>query len=147
MDLSKILFIAGKSGLFKLINQTKNGAIVEDIINHRRFPVFSFNKISVLENISMYTEDSDISVAKVFQTIYKKENGGKCIDSNAPEQEIRNYMEEILPSYDQQRVHFSDMKKLFLWYNALNDLQMIDLEEEKDENEEIEDAESAENAQ
>ncbi|MDR0790715.1 MAG: DUF5606 domain-containing protein [Bacteroidales bacterium] len=138
MDLSKILFITGKSGLFKLISQTKAGAILEDMANNKRFPIFSHNKISVLENISIYTEEADVALPKVFQEIYKKENGGKCLDSNAPEQEIRDYMEEILPSYDQQQVHLSDMRKVFLWYNLLNEQGLIDLEQTESETEDSE---------
>jgi hypothetical protein len=131
MDLSKILFITGKSGLFKLISQTKAGAIIESMSDNKRFPVFSHNKISVLENISIYTEEADVPLSKIFQAIYKKENGGKCLDSTSAEQEIRAYMEEILPSYDQQQVHLSDMRKVFLWYNLLNEQGLIDVEEEE----------------
>ncbi|MDR1006094.1 MAG: DUF5606 domain-containing protein [Bacteroidales bacterium] len=138
MDLSKILFITGKSGLFSLITQTKTGAIIEDLSNGKRFPVFSQNKISVLDNISIYTADGDIPLPKVMQEIYKKENGGKCIDSTAAEADIRSYMEEILPTYDKEQVHLSDMRKLFLWYNILNDKKMIDLEQSEEQTEQSE---------
>jgi hypothetical protein len=47
-------------------------------------------------------------------------------------------MSEILPEYDKDRVHLSDMKKLFSWYKILNDNKMIDLEQENEENQENE---------
>ncbi|MDR1726103.1 MAG: DUF5606 domain-containing protein [Bacteroidales bacterium] len=133
MDLSNILFITGKKGLFKLITQTKGGAIVEDIVDNKRFPVFSHNKISVLANISIYTHDKEVELPKVFQNIYQKENGAKCIDASSPDNEIRNYMKEVLPTYDETQVHLSDMRKIFFWYNILNDKGLIDLEPKKEE--------------
>ena len=131
MDLSTILSITGKPGLFKLISQTKNGALVESLLDSRRYPAFAHEKISSLEDISIFTTDDDISLKEVFQKIYEKENGGDCIDNKAPEQEIRAYMEQILPNYDRERVYLSDMRKLFSWYKILNAKQLINLDEEK----------------
>lgn len=131
MDLSTILSITGKPGLFKLISQTKNGALVESLLDSRRYPAFAHEKISSLEDISIFTTDDDISLKEVFQKIYEKENGGDCIDNKAPEQEIRAYMEQVLPNYDSDRVYLSDMRKLFSWYKILNAKQLISLDEEK----------------
>lgn len=133
MDLSTILSITGKPGLFKLISQTKNGALVESLLDSRRYPAFAHEKISSLEDISIFTTDDDISLKEVFQKIYEKENGGDCIDNKAPEQEIRAYMEQVLPNYDRERVYLSDMRKLFSWYKILNAKQLINLDEEKQE--------------
>ncbi|MCL2303635.1 MAG: DUF5606 domain-containing protein, partial [Lentimicrobiaceae bacterium] len=38
MDLSNILSISGKNGLFKLISQGKNNFIVESFEDKKRFP-------------------------------------------------------------------------------------------------------------
>ncbi|MDR1846714.1 MAG: DUF5606 domain-containing protein [Bacteroidales bacterium] len=130
MDLSKILFITGRGGLFELVSQTKTGAIVEDMATGKRFPVFNNNKISVLENISIYRENSDIALPELLKLIFKKENGGKCIDHLASEDLIRGYMEEILPDFDDTQVHLSDMRKIFNWYNILNEKGMIDIEDD-----------------
>lgn len=133
MDLSTILSITGKPGLFKLISQTKNGALVESLLDSRRYPAFAHEKISSLEDISIFTTDDDISLKEVFQKIYEKENGGDCIDNKASEKEIRAYMEQVLPNYDRERVYLSDMRKLFSWYKILNAKQLINLDEEKQE--------------
>lgn len=131
MDLSTILSISGKPGLYKLISQTKSGALVESLTDSRRYPAFAHEKISSLEDISIFTVENDISLKKVFQKIYEKENGGDCIDNKAPEKEIRFYMEQVLPEYDKDRVYLSDMRKLFSWYKILNAKKLIDLEEDK----------------
>ena len=121
MDLSTILSISGKPGLYKLISQTKSGALVESLTDSRRYPAFAHEKISSLEDISIFTVENDISLKKVFQKI----------DNKAPEKEIRSYMEQVLPEYDKDRVYLSDMRKLFSWYKILNAKKLIDLEEDK----------------
>ena len=55
MDLSKILSISGKPGLFKLVSQTKNGALIESLIDGKRQQAFAKEKISSLEDISIFT--------------------------------------------------------------------------------------------
>ncbi|MBQ9254432.1 MAG: DUF5606 domain-containing protein [Bacteroidales bacterium] len=133
MDLNGILAITGKPGLYKLITQTKSGALVESLVDKRRMPAFSNERISSLKDITMFTEQDDIPLQKVFQAIYKLENGGECINHKSADAELKAYMEKVLPNYDKDRVHTSDMKKLFSWYNILNANKLIDLEEEKEE--------------
>lgn len=142
MDLSSILAISGKHGLFKLITQTQSGALVESLIDKRRMPAFSNERISSLKDITIFTTTEDVPLTKVFQAIFSKENGGDCIDSKANEKDLRQYMSEILPEYDKDRVHLSDMKKLFSWYKILNDNKMIDIEQENEENKENENQEN-----
>lgn len=138
MDLSKILSITGKPGLYLILSQTKSGALVESLLDKKRFPVFINEKISTLSEISIFTIEEDISLKEVLHSIYKKENGGKCIDSKSDNNALKNYMLEVLPNYDQDRVYVSDMKKLFSWYNLLQSVDMLDFSEEtKPENEEL----------
>ena len=96
----------------------------------------SNERISSLKDITMFTNDDDIPLQEVFQAIFKLENGGDCISHKSDEKELKAYMEKVLPEYDRDRVHTSDMKKLFSWYNILNANKLIDLEEEKQESQE-----------
>jgi hypothetical protein len=77
MDLSKIMSISGKNGLYKLISQGKNNFIVESLEDGKRVPAFSHDGIATLDNISIFTEDEDILLTKVFQIIFQKENGAE----------------------------------------------------------------------
>lgn len=135
MDLSKILSISGKPGLFKLVSQTKNGALIESLIDGKRQPAFAKEKISSLEDISIFTTDEDVPLAKVFQEIFKKEEGKECINPKSNNKQLVDYMKKILPNFDGERVYTSDMKKLFTWYNILIKKDLIDLNE-KEESEE-----------
>ncbi len=131
MDLSKILSITGKPGLYLVLSQTKTGALVESIIDKKRFPVFINEKINKLSDISIFTTEEDVLLKEVMHAIYKKENGGQSIDPKSDNNALKAYMLEILPNYDQDRVYFSDMKKLFSWYNLLQKENILDFSEEK----------------
>ena len=132
MDLSKILSISGKPGLFTLISQAKSGALIESLLDGKRQTAFANAKISSLQDISIFTIDDDIPLVKVFQEIYKKEDGKDCIDPKSDSKKLIAYMKEIVPNFDSERVYVSDMKKLFTWYNLLNSNGLIDLKEENE---------------
>ncbi|HBN04619.1 MAG TPA: hypothetical protein DD434_02365 [Bacteroidales bacterium] len=132
MDLSKILSISGKPGLFTLISQAKSGALIESLLDGKRQTAFANAKISSLQDISIFTIDDDIPLVKVFQEIYKKEDGKDCIDPKSDSKKLIAYMSEVVPNFDSERVYVSDMKKLFTWYNLLNSKGLIDLKDESE---------------
>lgn len=139
MDLSTILAISGKSGLYKVVTHTKNGVIVESIEDGKKIPIFASDRSSALEDISVFTVDEDLPLKEVFKKIYEKENAGKAVDHKAAKNEIISYFESILPDYDKDRVYFSDMKKIIMWYNLLVDKGLMEFKEEEEEEEEKED--------
>ena len=55
MDLSGIISIAGMSGLYKVIAQTKSGLVVESLLDKKRVPAYSTSKVSTLEEVSIYS--------------------------------------------------------------------------------------------
>lgn len=135
MDLSKILSVTGKSGLFKLLSHNKTSFIVESLTDGKRFPVFPNDGVATLDNISIFTEDDDVSLQSVLLSIYKKENGAQSTVNVSDNNALKAYFAEILPNYDRERVYVSNMKKVVLWYNQLVEKQLIDdKEEEKTEN-------------
>lgn len=135
MDLSKILSVTGKSGLFKLLSHNKTSFIVESLTDGKRFPVFPNDGVATLDNISIFTEDDDVSLQSVLLSIYKKENGAQSTVNVSDNNALKAYFAEILPNYDRERVYVSNMKKVVLWYNQLIEKGLIDdKEEEKTEN-------------
>lgn len=129
MDLSKIMSISGKNGLFKLISQGKNNFIVESLEDGKRVPAFSHDGIATLDNISIFTEDEDVSLTSVFQSIFKKENGNAVPSNINDNTSLKKYFQEILPNYDKERVYVSNIKKVISWYNILIKHNLIDIEE------------------
>lgn len=140
MDLTKIISISGKPGLYKLVAQAKGSFIVEDLDKGKKTSISAHNNVSLLENVAIYGVSEEFPLKEVFTRIYNKENGGPCINHKEPGAQLRAYMEEILPEYDETRVYDSDLKKLFQWYNILhkNDLVTPAPEEEIEETEVVE---------
>ncbi len=131
MDLSKILSVTGKSGLFKLLSHNKTSFIVESLTDGKRFPVFPNDGVATLDNISIFTEDDDVSLQSVLLSIYKKENGAQSTVNVSDNNALKAYFAEVLPNYDRERVYVSNMKKVILWYNQLIEKQLIDDKEEE----------------
>ena len=136
MDLSKVLAISGKPGLFNSIAQTKPGVVVESLLDGKRFPAFAHERISSLAEISVFTVDDDLPLEDVFKKIYEKYEGKKAIDHKVSGGELKAFMLEILPEYDQDRVYTSDIKKLVMWYNLLVEKDMLEFTEEEETAEE-----------
>lgn len=137
MDLSKILAISGKPGLYKLIAQSKSSMIVESFTDGKRFPAFPHERISSLAEISVFTTSEDLPLKAVLKRIADKTVGTQAISSKAENDELKIFFEEIVPEYDKDRVYISDMKKIVMWYNLLQEHDMLDFTEEetKTENE------------
>ncbi|MFA8299593.1 MAG: DUF5606 domain-containing protein [Hyphomicrobiales bacterium] len=133
MKLSKILAIAGRPGLYKLLGNTKNGLLVESILEGRKFPVFSTERISSLEEISIFTEEEDLPLKEVFVAIKEKCNGEQAISHKASKGELLSFIEEVIPTYDKDRVYISDIKKMIQWYNILQTNDLLDFEDEDSE--------------
>mgnify|MGYP000969407198 FL=1 len=120
--METILSIAGKPGLYKLVSRGKMNLIVEAIDDtHRRMPAFSTDRITSLGDIAMYTDADDIALWEVLVKVGEKE-GLKPTSlkyKKCSSKELRAYFSEVLPNFDQDRVHDSDIKKLLQWYDIL----------------------------
>lgn len=133
MDLKDILSISGKPGLFKNIGQAKNGVIVESLDDGKRFPAFAHERISSLAEISVFTTGEDIPLKDVFKKVYEKYEGKEAIDPKSDGAKLKEFMKEVLPDYDEDRVYVSDIKKMLTWYNILVSKDMLDFTEEEEE--------------
>lgn len=117
-----ILSISGKAGLYRLVSQGRNMLIVECIdATARRFPVGARDRVTSLNDVSMYTDTEDKPLMEIFEAIYRKEEG-KPIAINhksASDAELSDFMAAVVPDYDRDRVYRTDIKKLIQWYNIL----------------------------
>ncbi len=118
--LKEILSVTGKPGLFKLISQGKNMLIVESLIDGKRMPAFTKDKVVSLSDIAIFTENEEVPLIQVFEKLRIKENSAVAsIDPKADNDKLRTFMLEVLPEYDRDRVYPSDIRKLITWYNIL----------------------------
>ncbi len=119
MDLSKIISVAGKSGLFRVVAQGRQAVIAESLTDGKRYPVHSSVKVSSLEEISMFTTGDDVPLGTVLGNLYKVENGKASLDPKEDEDKLFAKLGEALPEHDRERIYSSDVRKLFLWYDQL----------------------------
>jgi len=136
--LKGILSVSGQSGLFKLLTEAKNSIVVESLDTGKRMPVYSTSKISSLEDIAIYTENSDVPIKDIFKAISEKENGGPSISEKSSAGDLKKYFESVVPTFDRDRVYVSDMKKVITWYNSLQQKGMLDFTEVEVESKEEE---------
>ena len=132
--LRTILAISGKPGLYKLVSRAQNSLIVETLdATHKRLPAFATDRITSLGDIAMFTETEDVPLFKVLMSLQTLEVGKKSsVDyKKASGDELREYFAKILPNFDRDRVHNSDIKKLIQWYNILIENGVTDFDLEK----------------
>jgi len=118
MQLSGIIAISGRPGLFKVIAQGKNNVIVESMIDKKRFPAYATERISTLDDISVFTYEEDVKLTDIFAKmleLYPTEAPSHKADMK----ELEAALAQLLPNWDQDRVYPSDVRKLFQWFNLL----------------------------
>lgn len=120
MKLEKIISISGKPGLYKLISQLKNGFIIEDVLTKKKVSISNSSQVSLLDNIAMFTQDSEVPLFEVFENVAKNEDYKETISHKSSEEDLKALMTKSLPNYDSERVYVSDIKKLAQWYNILH---------------------------
>lgn len=115
------------------MSRAKNSLIIEALDEtHRRMPAFAADKITSLADIAMYTDADDVPLHKVLTSLKDLEQGKPAsIDyRKASGDELREYFAKVLPDFDRDRVHNSDIKKLLQWYNILIANGITDFDEE-----------------
>mgnify|MGYP003672116357 CR=1 FL=1 len=134
MALDKVLAIAGKPGLYKLVTQTRGGFIAESLIDNRRMSVGIQQNVSILSEIAIYTLTEEVPLKDVLSKIKDKENGAQTsISHKDSKDKLEEYFFEVLPDYDEDRVYPSDIKKVVQWYNMLQKNNMLDFDTSKTE--------------
>ncbi len=122
MEFSDIASVSGKSGLFKILSPTRSGLILESLDEHKKKLVTSIQtKVSVLSDISIYTTDGDgsVPVEEVMKKIHEEFDGDTGLSSSSDPEELKAFLRHVLPTYDEDKVYVSDMKKLINWYNKI----------------------------
>tara|TARA_R110001592_G_scaffold72804_3_gene222478 strand:+ start:439 stop:963 length:525 start_codon:yes stop_codon:yes gene_type:complete len=132
MNLKSIISITGKPGLYSVVSQTKNGLIVESVGEGKRLPVYASDKVSALEDISIYTMKEDMPLSEVYTKVFESTKGKEAIDHKAKPEELRAYLGKII-DFDEERVYNSDLKKLFQWFNLLVKADLLKPEEKEEE--------------
>lgn len=133
MDLDKIIAISGKPGLYRLINQTKGGFIVESLADQKKVVVGVTGNVSVLSDIAIYTYAEELPLKEVFHKMHQHLNGDVAPNHKTEKTALLTFFETVLPEYDQTRVYQSDIKKIVQWYNILLELDFFKTASDEEE--------------
>jgi len=140
MTLREIASISGKPGLFKVVKPTRTGIILESIDEKKKKTIANANsRVSLLEEISIYTSTGSVQLKEVFQEINKAHALKIEIDSD--EESLFEFIGSVVEDYDQEKVYASDIKKLISWYNIIGEffpeiIESKETEKSKEESEE-----------
>jgi Domain of unknown function (DUF5606) len=154
MDLSKIISVTGKSGLFRVVAPGRQAIIAESLEDGKRIPVPTSVRVSSLDEISMFTTGDDEPLKNILAKLHENAKGGASADPKADEATLWKTLTEALPTADKERIYPSDVRKLFLWYGLLlkagvfatKDEEKKDEEKPKDETKAKKTAEKASKA-
>jgi hypothetical protein len=132
MDLSKVVSISGRPGLYVVKSQAVGRLIVESVVDGKCSPAFARDRMSSLEEISIFSTDDDRPLKEVFKMIHEKMGDKVDFDfKKAGNDELREKFAFVMPDYDEDAVYPSDMRKVFAWYQMLMDKNLLDFTEEE----------------
>jgi len=131
MNVDKILAISGKPGLFELKIQTRSGFVAESLLDGKKVTVGLRSNVSLLSEISMYTDSGEKPLVEVLRAIAVKENEAEAPSSKEDNAVLLAYFGEVVPDFDRDRVYVSDIKKVLNWYNILQAKGLVSKDEPK----------------
>jgi hypothetical protein len=135
MEFKDILAISGQPGLFRYVAQSRNGFIVESLLDGKRMNASASSRISALSEISMYTEGEDMPLAEIFTNMYAYTEGKPGPSVKEGNARLKEFFGVVVPDYDRERVHDSDIKKAISWFNMLVEAGMTEFKLEDEEQE------------
>jgi hypothetical protein len=122
--LNDVAHISGKAGLYRILKPGRAGVIVETLDDKKVREMVNANaRVSVLKDISIYTEDQNKSTALGDLFLKMRELHGEKIEmdvKNASKNQLTDFMTTIMADFDRQRVHDSDIRKIIQWYNIVS---------------------------
>src|SRR4051812_35926790 len=109
MSLKGIMSIAGMTGLYKLVAQTKAGFVVESLTDKKRYPINAAQKISMLDDISVFTKGGDMPLKEILLKMKEKDQEASEIDPKGSPETLKKFFKTVVPDFDEEKVYASDI--------------------------------------
>jgi hypothetical protein len=136
MNLENIISVSGMPGLYRLVSTRPNGLIAEDFDTGRRtFVSIRKHQFTPLESVGIFTITDVEDMVSVMKRILKSHEQGPLPGPNESASVLSTWFRTILPDYDDDRVHVSDIKKLIKWFHFLHERGLLVIEDETEEEE------------
>ena len=139
MNLEKLVAVTGLPGIHRITGNRGNGVILEDLDTGKmKFASMRKYQFTPLESIAIYTNEDSVELAKVFRNMLEQKADNPPVAHNGKSAEIKEYFADVVPDYDQDQVHMSDMKKVLKWFSFLDARNLLSLEDDAPKKEEEE---------
>lgn len=132
-NLQKILSVAGQPGLFSYLTQANAGVVVESLATKKRTVCGMSMRISSLSDISVFTEEGEVSLETMFEKMKEKLGEQAAPSAKSNPEELKKFFGEVLPDYDRDKFYVSHMKKVVEWYNVLKEFASLDFEKQEED--------------
>lgn len=122
IDLRQVAAVSGQSGLYRVVKPTRTGVILESLEDTPKTMVAQArHRMSLLDEISIYTTDGEgtVPLAEVFDRVNEKYGEDLPLGDKPSNEDYKEFMSNVLPNFDEERVYVSDMKKLVSWYSIV----------------------------
>lgn len=140
MIIQEIIAIAGKPGLFRILVTNRSNLVVESMLDRKRLSIPGTSRISSLADITMYTTGEDVLLMDVLNRMNDHVGSNDAPNVKGDAQATRDFVDEVIPELDHERVYNSDLKKLVQWFTILKENNAFPLEQEVLEEEEVAEA-------
>lgn len=122
--LKQIANVAGYSGLYRILKPGRAGVIVESLDEKKSKTMMGPTaRVSVLNDISIYVDDDSdeqsMPLGDVLLAVSEKYGDTLPTEPKGSSEQLAQFMESVVPTYDRERVRATDIKKLISWYTIL----------------------------
>jgi len=132
MRFRDITSITGIGGLFKMETQKPSGLIVTSLTEGwTKFVSNREHLFSPLENIAIYTSEDTVELLDVMLLAYAQKESNPPVDAKADTETLSAWFAKILPEYDREKVHISDIRKFIKWFEILDKQGILQTETEE----------------
>lgn len=123
MNLEKLIAVSGLPGVYRMAANRSNGLILEDLqTGKKRFASARRHQFTPLESIAIFTDDGESTeLSYVFRNMLQQFDDNPPVNTNADPEVLHDYFADVLPTYDRERVHTGDIKKVIKWFNFLKE--------------------------
>jgi len=122
MNLEPYIAVSGEGGLFELVSSKSSGLVLRSLKDGKsKFYTSRKHQFTPLGTIAIYTLEDTTPLTEVFKTMRDKKATVPVVSHKAEKHQIEEYIETIIPDYDEDKVSLSDMKKIIKWFSFLDE--------------------------
>ena len=132
--IDEYVAVSGLPGIYKTSSTRSNGLLIENMDSGKtKFISIRKHQFTPLGTVSIYTNEDTEELKKVFQNMLDQFEDNPPPPTSSSEEDLFEYFEDVLPTYDKDQVYTSDVKKVIKWFNFLKERSFFDDVSEEEE--------------